>query len=127
MPTRYFTVRDSEKAAAVGTRIRLAGTCLSRLCGLLGQSGLDWESGLWIRPSSGVHTFAMRFPIDVLDLDRSLRVLRVWPSVKPNHVTGLSWRTCSVLELPAGKAAALGIEAGDHLEITATISPDSPT
>jgi uncharacterized protein len=58
----------------IGTRIAVADTGLARLIGLLGRKKLEQGSGLWIQPSSGVHTFGMRFPIDVVALDRKLRV-----------------------------------------------------
>jgi len=82
--------------------------------GLLGRDRLERGEGLLLRPASSIHTFFMRFPIDAVWLDRELRVVSVTPDVPP-------WRTAaqrgarSVLELPAGEAAALGLEPGERL------------
>jgi uncharacterized protein len=92
----------------------LAETPLTRLKGLLGRHELPRGEGLLLRPASSIHTFFMRFPIDAVWLDRELRVVGVTHDLRP-------WRAASqrgakaVLELPAGEAAARGVEAGEHL------------
>ena len=80
---QYLTVTIPKKAVTVGSRIGLADTFLSRLVGLLGKSSLDDGAGLLIRPSSGVHTMWMRFAIDVVALDKDLRVLKTWQRLPP--------------------------------------------
>ena len=86
--------------------------------GLLGRDGLGQGEGLLIKPCGSVHTFFMRFPIDVVFLDRELSVLAVRPEVRP-------WRTAGtrgakvVLELAAAEAARLGIEPGMRLRLAA--------
>jgi uncharacterized membrane protein (UPF0127 family) len=96
-------------------RCTVARTPLTRLKGLLGRRELPSGEGLLIEPTSGVHTAFMRFPIDVVFLDRDLRVLAVRPEVRP-------WRAAAqrgaraALELPAGEAARLGLAAGDVLQ-----------
>ncbi len=87
----------------------------ARTRGLLGRSSLV-DEGLWLDPSQGVHTFGMRFPIDVVALDRDRRVIAVAARVPPWRVAGLSLRTRSVLELPAGAIALAGIVEGDFLD-----------
>ncbi len=94
----------------------VADTALSRLRGLLGRRELPSGEGLLLRPSPSIHTFFMRFPIDVVFLDRELRVLRVADAVKP-------WRAAAcrgaraVLELTAGEASARGIAVGERLSL----------
>lgn len=97
----------------------LANTTMLRLVGLLGVTRLDPEAGLLIRPSSGVHTFGMRFPIDIVSLDRNNRVLGVWENIGPWRIRGLSLRTRSVLELPSGRIKECSIETGDVLAVKA--------
>jgi uncharacterized membrane protein (UPF0127 family) len=97
--------------------VEVADTSLSRVWGLLGRRGLDTGGGLWIRPSSGVHTFGMRFPIDVVGLDKDLRVVRLWPSLQPWRVTSISTVVRSVLELPAGFVFASGLQIGQKLHL----------
>jgi uncharacterized protein len=84
--------------------------------GLLGHAALAAGEGLLIRPASAIHTFFMRFAIDVVFIDRDGVVLRVVPALRP-------WRLAarrgarSVLELPAGEAVARGIGPGDRLDL----------
>jgi uncharacterized protein len=94
----------------------LADRPLARMRGLMGRSGLPAGEGLLLRPAPSIHTAFMRFPIDALFLDRSLRVLAVVERLRP-------WRTASrrsaraVLELAAGEAARRGVCVGDRLEL----------
>jgi uncharacterized protein len=90
--------------------------------GLLGRDRLESGEGLLLRPASSIHTFFMRFPIDAVWLDRDLRVVGVTHDVAP-------WRTVAqrgaraVLELPAGEAAALGLEIGENLFLRLPAAP----
>jgi uncharacterized membrane protein (UPF0127 family) len=84
--------------------------------GLLGRSALPSGEGLLIRPTSGVHTAFMRFPIDVVFLDRELRVLAVRPDVRPWHAAARRGAHAA-LELPAGEAARQDLEEGDELRL----------
>ena len=90
---------------------------IPRLFGLLLASSVEPGEGLLIRPSSGVHTFGMRFAIDVVALDKSSRVSGLWPRVRPWRVRALSLRTRSVLELAAGQIEATGLCLGDQLSL----------
>lgn len=114
---KHLTVTIPEKAVTIGSRIGLADTSLTRLFGLLGKSGLEPGSGILIRPSSGVHTFWMRFSIDVVGLDQNLRVLKLWRQLRPWRVTSVSTKIRSVIELAPGQIDACGIEPGDQLAI----------
>ena len=104
------------RATTVGTQITIADTFLTRLIGLMGRKRLDAGCGLLIKPSSGIHTIGMRFPIDVVALDRNMVVLKLWPRVPPFRMTGISLRTHSMLELPPGQIEQCGIQVGDQLE-----------
>lgn len=108
---------NQSKATAIGDTIAVADTSLTRFMGLMGKRSLAAGSGLWITPSSGVHTFWMRMSIDVVALDRNLRVIKIGHAVRPWRISGLSLKTHSVLELPAGQIRACGIEVGDTLKI----------
>jgi uncharacterized membrane protein (UPF0127 family) len=95
-------------------RCVVADRMLPRMKGLLGRRTLAPGEGLLIRPAPSIHTFFMRFPIDVVFLGADGRVLKVAHNVKP-------WRARScrgaraVLELAASDAKARGISAGDRL------------
>src|SRR5215212_4020273 len=100
--------------ASVCESCRLAATFTSRLRGLLGVKQLEAGHGVLIRPANSVHTFFMRFAIDVVFLDRSGSVLRLVPNLRPWRVAfGRGAR--ETLELRAGEAGARGIRVGDRL------------
>ena len=110
-------VTNTTRGITVGDRVELADTSLKRMFGLLGRRGLDAGGGLWIRPSSGVHTFGMAFSIDVVGLDRDLKVIKLWSCLVPYRITAVSFKLKSVLELPCGVIEASQMQVGDQLEI----------
>ncbi|HEX6131429.1 MAG TPA: DUF192 domain-containing protein, partial [Actinomycetota bacterium] len=89
-------------------RCTVADRAPARMRGLLGRKGLPSGEGLLLRPAGSVHTAFMRFPIDVVFLDRELTVVDVVPALPP-------WRTAArrgakaVLELAAGEASRRGL------------------
>ena len=93
----------------------LANTFLTRLVGLLGRRSLEADSGLLIKPSSGVHTFGMSFPIDIVSLDKKHCVLGLFEDVGAGTIRGFGFKTRSVLELPAGHIRKCGIQPGHKL------------
>jgi len=99
-------------------RCEVADRPLPRLRGLLGRRGLGPGEGMLIRPAPSVHTFFMRFPIDVVFLDRSLTVVKVVHGLRAWRAAG-GRRAVAALELPAGTAVAAGIQAGDVLVLGA--------
>lgn len=110
-------ITDQSSGSVVCTQGTLANTFRTRLFGLLGRKGLEPGAGLLIQPSSGVHTFGMSFPIDIVSLDKTRRVLGVFENTGAWTIRGLSLKTHSVLELPAGRIRECGIEPGHQLVI----------
>ena len=92
----------------------VAATPLARMRGLLGRRSLPSGEGILLRPAASVHTFFMRFAIDVVFLDDDLRVVAIASDLRP-------WRTAgkrgarAVLELPAGECARRGLTVGDTI------------
>jgi len=112
-----MTFRNRTKTNTIGTQIAVAETSLTRLVGLVGRRRLDAGCGLLIRPSSGIHTFGMLFAIDVIALNKSLQVVKLWRCLPPFRITSISLKVHSVLELPAGEINRCRIEVGDQLEV----------
>jgi len=81
-------------------RLRRATSVSRRTVGLLTSAPLGEHEGLWIKPCMAVHTMGMRFPIDVVFLNRERRVLRVVANLRPNRFA-ICWQASSVVELPA--------------------------
>jgi uncharacterized membrane protein (UPF0127 family) len=104
----------------LATAVSVADTQWTRLRGLIGTRRDEFYCGmaLWIRPCQSVHTMFMNFPIDIVYLDSSFRVLRVDEHVQPWRVTPMIWKASSVIELPAGTVSHTGTQVGDQLEIT---------
>ena len=115
---QVITVTNETRGTQIGNRIQVADSSLSRLVGLLGRRGVDAGAGLWIKPSSGVHTVFMRFPIDVIGLDKNMRVIRLWSGLVPYRVTAMSLELRSVIELAAGTIAERGVQLGDTLRVS---------
>ncbi len=103
-----------ETGRVVCERCEVADSAWSRMRGLLGRKGLEPGAGLMIVPGSSIHTFFMRFPIDVVFFDRELRVRSVARAVKPWRMV-LRPRARGVLELAAGEADRAGIREGSRL------------
>lgn len=93
-----------------------ADTFLTRFRGLMGVTSFPMGRGLHIEPCTSIHTFFMRLPIDALFLDSTLCVVDVCHALAPWRMSRVYFGARSVLELPAGTAAASGTLPGDHLE-----------
>jgi hypothetical protein len=96
-------------------RADIADTGPKRRTGLLKHTRLSPGEGLWIVPCEGIHTFAMKFPIDVVFINRKRKILKVRPNMVRSRIA-LSLLAHSVLELPAGTLEQTGTERGDQLE-----------
>jgi uncharacterized membrane protein (UPF0127 family) len=107
------TLVDGE-GRVVCARCVVARRPLQRMIGLLGRKGLEPGAGLLLTRTSSIHTFFMRFSIDVVFLDRDLRVRSVAQQVAPFRVV---WRrgSRSVLELASGESGRVAIAEGSQL------------
>ena len=103
----------------LATSLAVAQTHWSRFRGLLGASQDDFRNGcgLWIRPCRGVHTLAMRFPIDVVYLDPAGTVVHLESGLRPWRFAPVRLRAASVLELPQNTITSTGTALGDRIEI----------
>jgi|SRR5687768_7620089 len=105
--------RNETRGTWLGDRIQSADTSETRTRGLLGRAGLAPGEGLWISPCEWVHMFGMKFPIDVVVLDKDHKVVGVKPGLRPGRIGPLFWGAHSTLELPVGAIAASGTVKGD--------------
>ncbi len=119
-PASPFQVLNRTRGTVLALRLEAAHTGPSRRKGLLGRKCLQPGEGLWIAPCESVHTFFMKFPIDLVYLDRKLQVKKIRDSVGPWRLSAcLTAR--SVLELPAGTIRATQTERGDAVEFAAAV------
>jgi uncharacterized membrane protein (UPF0127 family) len=105
-------VWNRTRGELMADRAAIANTSELRRTGLLRHDGLGVGEGLWILPCEGVHTFGMRFPIDVVFLGRDKKVLKIRREMPRGRIS-LCLRAHSVLELAAGAAR---VDLGDQLE-----------
>ncbi|HEX8854150.1 MAG TPA: DUF192 domain-containing protein [Thermoleophilaceae bacterium] len=115
----------SDRAATVCERCQVANTAVPRMKGLLGRKRLAEEEGLLLTPAPSIHTWFMRFPIDVVFLDRDLEVIDVVEALRPWRAAGRRGAR-AVLELAAGRARRCGLRIGDKLSLVAPGSIQTP-
>ncbi len=109
-------VRNESRGTELGDAVTVADRSPERNVGLLKHKGLKAGEGLWIVPCQSVHTFFMKFAIDLVYLDKRRLVRKVRHAVPPWRLSGCLWAH-SVLELPAGSVAETGTQPGDQLLI----------
>jgi uncharacterized membrane protein (UPF0127 family) len=107
-------VTNVTRRTLLASRADIADTASKSRTGLRGRAGLEPGEGLWIAVCEAVHTFGMRFPIDVVFLDRKKRVVKMQANVSRGRIS-FSLRANSVLELPAGTLEATRTRPGDQL------------
>ncbi|MGE0538799.1 MAG: DUF192 domain-containing protein [Dehalococcoidia bacterium] len=95
--------------------VRQAANPWSRMAGLIGRATLGPGEGLHITPCFAVHTLFLRFPIDVLFLDRNGSVVRTEATMRPFRCVWGSRRAHSALEFPAGTIMATATAVGDRV------------
>lgn len=98
-------------------RITVASKFLSRLRGLMGKPGLEKGEALIILPCKSVHTFFMRFDIDVVFLDRDCVVLHTIENMKPYRWSSFISKSYMVVEMPAGVLSATSTRVGDKIKL----------
>ena len=107
------------KGVALATELEIATSFMARSQGLLGRSGLRPEQGMLIDPCPSVHTWFMRFPIDVIFLDKKNRVVGLKRNLKPFRMAW-SWRGAKTIELPVGIIASTRTQLGDFVAFQTT-------
>ena len=110
----------------IARRVTRAESYVSRLIGLLGRRGLADDEGLWLEPCDSIHTFFMRFPIDVAFVDRHGFVIRCIERLRPWRATRLYAKARACIELAAGTLAAAGVREGSRLALVMAAASPSP-
>jgi uncharacterized protein len=121
-PHQRWGLRDAATGRVLAARLETAFDSQSRKKGLLGRDRFEPGSGLVIAPCGGIHTFFMRFPIDVLFAARDGRVVNVHDAVRPWRLA-LGLRGFCAIELPAHVARDGGVRVGHRLELFAADDP----
>ena len=99
----------------LGSAVAVAGSSASRAKGLLGRESLAEGEGLLFKHCSSLHTFFMRFPIDIIFTDRDGRVLKSAEAVPPFRLVAAPLRAHFALEVPVGAIGTSSTREGDRL------------
>ena len=91
----------------------IAKTPLKRMIGLLNRSSLEPGEALIIKPCNSIHTFFMRFPIDVIFVDANNRITKTIHSMRPFRISGIYLNALFSIELPTGTLEKTSTHAGD--------------
>jgi uncharacterized membrane protein (UPF0127 family) len=116
LPSTVGALHNASSPRVVAGTVELAVTRATRRRGLLGRDGLAPGHALLIAPCSSIHTWFMRFPIDVIFVKRDGLVLKTRAAI-PAWKMAFGWGAYAVVELPAGAVAQAGVAVGDRLEL----------
>jgi uncharacterized membrane protein (UPF0127 family) len=112
---RRLVARNASLGTVIADKVGVAASRTARAVGLLARSGLAPGEALWIVPSRGVHTWGMRFAIDVLALDETGTVIDCVSNLRPWRMRLPRRGTAGVLELPAGTVEASRTSLGHRI------------
>jgi uncharacterized membrane protein (UPF0127 family) len=110
---------NQDRGKSLATDGRLANTFWLRLRGLLGKKSLSEGEGLVLVGEKSIHTLFMKFPIDILYIDKDYRVIRVDENMVPYRLGPFVTKSAYVLEVPVGTIAATNTKVGDQLKFEA--------
>lgn len=114
MEEKYY-VFNQTRQTFLHLGVSLADTSFRRLKGLVGRFSLRSDEGLWVMPSQGIHTMGLFFPIDVIYLTESCRVVHLIEHMKPFRIAPIRINCRSVLEMPLKTIYMSNTEVGDQL------------
>jgi uncharacterized membrane protein (UPF0127 family) len=115
MAATWLRVTNPARGTVLADRCQLASSLRDRTVGLLGRSGLEAGSGLWIERSPSIHMFFMRFAIDAVFVDEQDRVVRIVEHLRPWRIVAWARGARDCIELPAGSVGGTGTQVGDPL------------
>jgi uncharacterized membrane protein (UPF0127 family) len=124
-PMKQVHRLETESGTLLADHVELAANPFSRFMGLMFRAELPPGHGLVIRPCNSIHMFFMRFPLDVLFVDREDRVVRVLDSIRPWRASSLVRGARAAIELPAGTASRAGVAPGTVVRLV-TGAADPP-
>ena len=118
---RYVRITNTSRDTTVADRVRVAASARARMVGLLRTPEVRSGEGLLIERSPSIHMFFMRYPIDVVFVDRAGRVTRTVSGLRPWRIVAWARGARDCIELRAGALDESGTVAGDQLDFEETV------
>src|SRR6266478_3518469 len=112
LPRQAYRLINVTRGTIIADRIRRTENIWERLMGLMFSGRLNPGEGLWIEPCNGIHTIGMRFPIDVVMLDRRGDVMGILRSVPPFRIIRSQRGWMSTVEVYPGELNSDVVEVG---------------
>lgn len=112
-----MNIYNSTQNNLISGDVKIAENFFTRSVGLLSRKSLSQDEGLIIRPCCSIHTFFMRFPIDVLFINKKNEIIALYENVKPYRILPIHPTSHYVVELCAGQISNKKIEKGDIIQI----------
>ena len=111
-----YNLRNKSKNCLIASKARVAENFLLRLKGFMFRKSIDGEEALIFYHTPSIHTFFMRFPIEVVFLNQKMQVVEIYQELGPGRVV-FSASASIAIELPANKTSSQTLEIGDILSI----------
>lgn len=113
-----YTVRKASNQTIIGSKVRMADTAWTRMVGLLNTAHLNPGEGLIITQCNSIHMFFMKYPIDVIFVDKSGAVVGLVQDIKPFRLSRIYFRAHLAIELPSGTIAQNNVQSNDTILIS---------
>jgi len=114
-----YNIVNKNKNYLLASKVRVARGFLARLLGLMFRKSMNLGEALIFYHTTSIHTFFMRFPLDIVFLDKDMKVIKIYNNLKPSRVIFCP-KAFMVIELASKLGARCPLEIGDNLELTAT-------
>lgn len=108
---------NSTKNRIIADNVEVADNFVKRTFGLIPRKSIAEGEALVIKPCSSIHTFFMKFPIDVLFVDKNNKIVALYENVKKNRILPIHLSSMYVVELKAGQISSKTIEKCDIIQI----------
>ncbi len=96
--------------------VKTANTLAARGLGVIGWRSFGKLNGLLLTNTNSVHTFFVRFPLDIVFFDKERRVIKLVKNLKPYRISPIVWGGKDVLEMPTGSIEKYSIRLNDIID-----------
>jgi hypothetical protein len=110
-------ILNQTKNILLANSVILANTPLRRMKGLLGRKEFKQNEAIILQPCNSIHTFFMRFPIDVIFVDKDNKIVKTISQLVPFRLSGIYFNAVMAIELPVGTIQASGSSESDKIAL----------